>query len=138
MMQICAGFVGKALVIACLTLTGVMLEGAVRNDAASEIIYFTEVTSRLNLSAQQRPKVQAIISRSESATLAVFSKHGINPHGAPVPAQLIPAQRELEAIGHRERSQLRQILDAGQLKKYDAIMKRLRAKVARAAAGNLR
>ncbi len=137
-MRACSEFGGRILVIVCLTLAGVMLNDAIRNDAASEIIYFTEVTSRLKLNAQQRPKVQAIISRSESATLAVFSRHGIDPHASPVPAKLIPAQRELEAIGHRERSQLKQILDASQLKKYDAIMRRLRAKVARAAAGNLR
>lgn len=137
MTKLFTGIACKAALIALLAFGGVTLDGA-RTDAAAEIIYFTEVTGRLKLSAQQRPKVQAIISASESATLAVFAKYGIDPHAPPIPAKLIPAQRELEAIGHRERSQLRQILDASQLKKYDAIMKRLRAKVARAAAGNLR
>jgi hypothetical protein len=135
-MQYCSRAVGRVLVLGCLTLAAVLLDGAVRQQAVAEIIYFTEVTSRLKLDGQQRPKVEAIVKGSEAATLAIFAKHGIDPHATPDPKKLIPARAELEAIGHRERTQLKQILDPSQLKKYDAIMKRLRSKVARAAAGN--
>ncbi len=137
-MQRWSYFLKRFTVVACLVFAGMMLDGTDRNTSAGGIIYFTEVVSRLSLSAQQRPRVQSIISQSESATLAIFSRYGIDPRATPDPSKLRPAQNELEAVGRRERNQLKQILDKGQLKKYDSIMRRLRARVARAAAGNLR
>ena len=125
---------GAAAVFVLLTALVLVAPGP----AAADIIYFTDVTGRLNLTAQQRSQVQRITKASESQTLAVFRKYGINPRATPDPNKLRPARRELEAIERNERSQLSRILDQDQMKKYDRIMAQLRARVARAAAGNLK
>lgn len=126
----------RAIVVACLVFTGLGMDGVTRAANAGGIIYFADVVGPLRLSAQQRPKVQSIVKQSEVAILAVFTKYGINPRATPDPNKLRPARSELEAIERGERRQLKKILDDRQLKKYDVIMKRVRARVARAALGN--
>ncbi len=126
----------RATVVACLVFAGLAIDGVPRAANAGDIIYFADVVGPLRLDAQQRPKVQSIVKQSEIAILAVFTKYGINPRATPDPNKLRPARGELEAIERSERKQLKKILDDRQLKKYDVIMKRVRARVARAALGN--
>ena len=122
-------------VLAAFVMLAGLIFGA-PDPAHAGIIYFTDVTSRLNLNAQQRSQVRKITKQSESATLTVFRKYGIDPRATPDPSKLRPARRELEAIERNERSQLSRILDRDQMEKYDRIMSQLRARVARAAMSN--
>ena len=121
----------KGTVVACLALALLMLSDAGQS-AFARSIYFPNVISHLKLDAQQRPKVQRILSTSEREARAAFAKHGISLTAKPEFDKLVKARHDLEPIQKRERNQLKKILTKEQLKIYDRIMKLTQARVIKA------
>jgi hypothetical protein len=64
---------------------------------------------------------------------AVFKKYGIDPNATPNFDKLTKASDELQAIGRRERAQMKEILSKAQLKQYDKIIADTGARVRKAA-----
>lgn len=95
-------------------------------------IYFPHVVGSLNLSADQRARVERIMAQSEKQTLAVFAKFGIDPKAKPEFNKLVKARHELQAIERNERNQLKPILTKEQLKIYDRIIENTHAQVIKA------
>jgi hypothetical protein len=63
----------------------------------------------------------------------VLKKYGIDPNAPPNFDKLTKAADELQAIGRRERAQMKTILDKAQLKQYDKIIADTGARVRKAA-----
>jgi Spy/CpxP family protein refolding chaperone len=100
---------------------------------AQQSIYDPRVEQRLELTAQQRPKVVSIIQEHKRQSMAVFRKYGIDPHGRPIFDQLVEASNELLAIARQERQSLRKVLTPEQLAEYDRIIDDTRIRVRKAA-----
>ena len=115
-----------------LIIAAAVLLGGAGPAFSDHSIYFPHVAGSLNLSADQRARVQSILVRSEELTLVVFAKFGIDPKAKPEFNKLVKARHELQAIERNERNQLKPILTKEQLKIYDRIIENTHAQVIKA------
>ncbi len=125
-------YIRSRAVAVCLILAMSTLAGTSRPADADHSIYFPHVAGSLDLSEDQRGKVEAIFAQTESETLAVFEKFGIDPKAKPEFNKLVKARHELQAIERSERNQLKVILNKDQLKTYDRIIENTHAQVIKA------
>ena len=101
--------------------------------AAQATIYDADMMGRIKMTAQQRPKVKRILSRSGRNLARILKKNGIDirdPH--PKALKLFRASGELTALGRNTRAQLAKVLDAKQLKQYDRITKEVERRIRKA------
>lgn len=118
-----------AFAAAIALAAGVLVSSSAR---AGHSIYFSHVVGHLGLSAVQRPKVIAIVNKSERDIRAVFARHGINPNAKPEFDKLFKARQDLEVIETWERNELKKILTKAQMKIYRQINEYTRAQVIKA------
>ena len=101
-------FVAVLRLVACCVLVTAFVEAEpVRAD---HNIYSTHAERYLKLRKDQRKAVLAILDQSERELMAVFAKHGIDPHAKPDFNKLVKARGPLQAVGRRERRKLKRIL----------------------------
>jgi hypothetical protein len=101
--------------------------------ASADSIYDAKVEQKLKLDGDQKAKVSGIVKQSNADMNAVFKKYGIDPNATPNFDKLTKASDELQAIGRRERAQMKEILSKAQLKQYDKIIADTGARVRKAA-----
>jgi hypothetical protein len=102
--------------------------------AHADSIYDAKVGQKLtDLTPDQKTKVSAITKQTATEMNAVFKKYGIDPNAAPNFDQLQKAGEELQAVGRREKAQMKTILSKAQLKQYDKIIADTGARVRKAA-----
>lgn len=86
--------------------------------------------TRLDLTAEQKPRAVAIRQRTVRESEAVFRKHGIiGSSKKPGLSQLLSLRSEMKAVTRRARKQMSQILKPVQLREYDAIMAEQSARI---------
>ena len=117
-------------VIGVLFALGLLVTAAV--DAHAGTIYDSNIMQRMKFSAAQRPKVRAVLRKSNREMQAVFRKHGINPNAKPVFEKLRKAGGELQAIRSRQKRQMKKIMTPEQYKRYLAILEQTAARVVKA------
>lgn len=126
----------RALRIAVMLIGGLAALSAGSNvgpAGAQQSIYDSRFQHRIELTAQQRPKVMRIVEDHKRRTLAIFKKYGIDPYGRPIFDQLVDASGELMAIARQERQLMKEILTPEQLAEYDRIIDDTRIRVRKAA-----
>jgi hypothetical protein len=102
--------------------------------ASADTIYDAKVEQKLkDLNGDQKAKIAAVVKKSNAEMNAVFKKYGIDPNAKPDFDKLTKASDELQAIGRRERAQMKDILSKAQLKAYDKIIADTGARVRKAA-----
>jgi hypothetical protein len=101
--------------------------------ASADSIYDAKVEQKLELDPGQKAKVSAIVKQSNADMNVVFKKYGIDPNAAPNFDKLTKASDELQAIGRRERNEMKKILNKAQLKQYDKLIADTGARVRKAA-----
>jgi hypothetical protein len=102
--------------------------------ASADSIYDAKVEQKLTtLKPDQKAKVAEVVKQSNADMNVVLKKYGIDPNAAPNFDKLTKAADELQAIGRRERAQMKTILDKAQLKQYDKIIADTGARVRKAA-----
>ena len=101
--------------------------------ASADSIYDAKVEQKLELDPGQKAKVSGIVKQSNADMNVVLKKYGIDPNAPPIFDKLTKAADELQAIGRRERAQMKTILDKAQLKQYDKIIADTGARVRKAA-----
>jgi len=101
--------------------------------ASADSIYDANVEQKLDLDPGQKAKVSAIVKQSNADMNSVFKKYGIDPNATPNFDKLTKASDELQAIGRRERGEMKKILNKAQLKQYDKLIADTGARVRKAA-----
>jgi hypothetical protein len=101
--------------------------------ASADSIYDAKVEQKLDLDSGQKAKVSGIVKQSNADMNVVFKKYGIDPNGPPNFDKLTKASDELQAIGRRERNEMKKILNKAQLKQYDKLIADTGARVRKAA-----
>jgi hypothetical protein len=102
--------------------------------ASADSIYDAKVEQKLtNLKPEQKAKVAEVIKQSNADMSVALKKYGIDPNAPPIFDKLTKAADDLQAIGRRERAQMKTILDKAQLKQYDKIIADTGARVRKAA-----
>lgn len=101
----------------------------IQPDLAKASIYDADVIQRLHLTGSQRREMQKLIAASRAQRNRIFRKYGIDPDAKPEMSLLQRASSELMANAARERAAARRILNAKQLRLYDALMKEIRQRI---------
>jgi hypothetical protein len=100
--------------------------------AGAQTIYDIS-TTKLKLTAAQKPKVDRIIRQSTRDRNAIFRKYRINPKAKPDLDKLTRASSQLTRVGDRERAALAKVLNPTQLRQYDQLQSEVRRRVVQAA-----
>jgi hypothetical protein len=95
-------------------------------------IYDAQILQLMKFSAEQRPKVRALIRQSDKEIAVVFRKHGINPNAKPEFDKLQRAASELQAIEAKEKRAMKKILSADQYATYLQLLQATAARVIKA------
>ena len=100
---------------------------------AGSSIYDAQVLKYLKLESSQRTKVRSIVRKSDAAMAKVFRKYKINPKAKPDFDKLVSASSELRSIENSERSAMKKVLNAEQMKVYKQLIENTAIRVRKAA-----
>jgi hypothetical protein len=98
-------------------------------DLAAASIYDSNVIEELKLAGAQKREMQQLIVQSRSRRNAIFKEFGIDPNAKPDMSKLQRAQSKLQANALRERNAAKKILNSGQLRHYDEIIRKTRGRI---------
>jgi hypothetical protein len=99
------------------------------SDPARASIYDSNVVQHLQLSDNQKHKMQKVIAASRARRNHIFKKHGIDPNAKPNMWLLLRAASELKANAAHERDAAKKILNSKQLRLYDALVRQTRQRI---------
>lgn len=98
-------------------------------DLARASIYDSNVIGHLQLTGTQKQEMQKVIAESRARRNRIFRKYGIDPSAKPDMSLLQRASLELMANAAREREAAQRILNAKQLRLYDALIRETRQRI---------
>lgn len=102
---------------------------AISTGLASASVYDSNVVQNLQLSGTQKQDMQKVVAESRKQRNRIFRKYGIDPNAKPEMALLQRASSELMANAARERTAAQKILNAKQLRQYDALIRETRQRI---------
>lgn len=123
---------GKAHAFALAALIASMALFAAVNAASASNIYDARILQRMTFTSSQRPKVSAILRKSERETAAIFRKYGIDPNAKPDFDKLQSASGELQAMESEEKRAMKQVLTKQQYKTYIRLLQETSARIIKA------
>jgi len=115
--------VSALLAAIAFALIAVMIAPGTAHGAGLSKSELAQFSQRLSLTQAQVPQVNAIATNLMRANASIFAKYGIDGQSCSNlrPLQLSALNSEAQGAYQRARSQLSQILSAGQLQKFGVI-----------------
>lgn len=110
-------------------LLGICFAVWMQAEMARASIYDVNVIQTLQLAGTQKEEMQKVLSESRGRRNRIFKKYGIDPNAKPEMALLQRASSELLENAARERSAVQKILNAKQLRQYDALIMETRQRI---------
>jgi hypothetical protein len=99
------------------------------SDANAASVYDMDIVARLDLGGAQAREMQKILTASRARRNRIFKKYGIDPNAKPKMSLLQRASSDLLSNAARERTAVKEVLNAKQLRHYDALIREIRQRV---------